>query len=136
MAHDPDPAMMAAPEALARFLETRNEAMLWSVFSDSDDVTILENFPPHLFRGRAGVSRWRELMAEHVGKLEQLRHAFGPAQDYGETEDQAFFTLPTAWTGLRDGMPFTEHGGWSFLMAREEQGWRIRAYAWAVTSFT
>lgn len=133
MADDPDPAMMAAPEALARFLETRNVALLDRVFSDDEEVAILENFPPHLFRGRAGVSRWRGLMAEHVGKLAQLRHTFGPAQDYGETEDQAFFTLPTTWTGMRGGVPFTEHGGWSFLMVREDDSWRIRAYAWAVT---
>ena len=130
----PDAAMLAPPEALARFLESIDESLLDGLFSE-DDVTILENFPPHLFQGQAGLGAWRRLMATHAGKIEQLRHRFGAAQDYAAIADQVFFTLPTIWTGIRDGASFTEHGGWSFLLVREAGRWRIRAHGWAVTSF-
>jgi hypothetical protein len=43
--------------------------------------------------------------------------------------------LPTQWTGVQDGKAFTEHGGWSFLLTREDGAWRIKAYGWSVTSF-
>ncbi|WP_354068956.1 hypothetical protein [Caulobacter sp. 1776] len=130
----PDAAMMVAPEALARFLETADGSHLDHVFS-TGDITILENFPPHVFTGQAGLAHWRALMASHVGAIADLRHAFGPPQDFGLTDDIVHFTLPTHWTGVRDGVSFKELGGWTFVQAREAGGWRIRSYGWAVISF-
>lgn len=130
----PDAAMMAAPEALARFLETGDQAILNGVFS-AGEVTILENFPPHVFNGQSGFAQWRALMASHVGAIAELRHTFGPPQDFGLAGDVVHFTLPTHWTGVRDGAPFKELGGWTFVQAREGGGWRIRSYGWAVISF-
>lgn len=129
-----DPAMMAAPEALARFLETGDEAQLDGVFS-TGDVTILENFPPHIFHGQAGLALWRATMAKHVGAIGDLRHTFGRPQDFGVTGDLIHFTLPTRWSGVRDGAPFKELGGWTFVQVREDDRWRIRSYGWAVVEF-
>lgn len=131
---EPDAAMMAGPETLARFLETADQSVLDGVFS-TGDVTILENFPPHVFSGQAGLDHWRGLMARHVGAISELRHTFGPPQDFVRTGDTAYFSLPTRWTGVRDGKPFDEHGGWSFVLVLESGAWRIRSYGWSVTSF-
>lgn len=130
----PDPEMMAAPRALALFLETADAAHLDGVFS-TGDVTILENFPPHVFNGQEGLAHWRTLMAKHVGQIDDLRHDFEPPQDFAQTGDTVHFTLPTRWTGVRDGQAFTELGGWTFVQVREAGGWRIRSYGWAVISF-
>jgi hypothetical protein len=130
----PDAAMMAGPEALARFLETADTSVLDDVFS-TGEVTILENFPPHVFSGQAGLGHWRDLMTRHVGAIGDLRHTFGPPQDFGRTGDVVYFTLPTHWTGVRDGKPFDEDGGWSFVQAFEAGAWRVRAYGWAVVRF-
>jgi hypothetical protein len=130
----PDTAMMAAPEALARFLETADASLLDGVFS-TGAITILENFPPHVFNGQDGLAHWRELMTRHVGAIDALRHEFGPPQDFGLTGDTVHFTLPTHWTGVRDGQVFKELGGWTFVQVREGGGWRIRSYGWAVISF-
>jgi hypothetical protein len=46
-----------------------------------------------------------------------------------------YFSLPTRWTGVRDGKPFDEHGGWSFVLVLENGRWRIRSYGWSVVSF-
>jgi hypothetical protein len=129
-----DAAMMARPEAMARFLETADEGVLRGVFS-TGEVTILENFPPHVFAGQAGLAHWQDLMARHVTAIADLRHAFGQAQDFGRTDDTVYFSLPTRWTGVRDGEPFDEHGGWSFVQVLEDGDWRIRAYGWSVVSF-
>ena len=130
----PDAEMMAAPEALARFLETADTAHLDGVFS-AGDVTILENFPPHVFNGQEGLRHWRALMSRHVGAIDDLRHVFGAPQDFAVTGDTVHLTLPTHWTGVRDGEPFRELGGWTFVQVREGASWRIRAYGWAVISF-
>ena len=130
----PDVAMMASPEALARFLETADEGVLKGVFS-TGDLVILENFPPHVFTGRRGLDQWRGLMARHVAAISNLRHTFGPPQDFVRTGDTAYFSLPTRWTGVRDGKPFDEHGGWSFVLVLDDERWRIRSYGWSVTRF-
>jgi hypothetical protein len=129
-----DPAMMAAPEALARFLETGDEALLDGVFS-TGDVTILENFPPHNFHGQEGLALWRVTMANHVGAIGELQHRFERPQNFGVTGDIVHFTLPTRWSGVRDGAPFKELGGWTFVQIREGDHWRIRSYGWAVVEF-
>ncbi|AYV48061.1 hypothetical protein CFHF_24195 [Caulobacter flavus] len=133
-ASTPDAAMMAAPEALARFLETLDARLLDGVFS-AGEVTILENFAPHVFLGQEGLARWRGIMTGHVGAIGELRHEFGAPQDFALTDEIVYFTLPTHWTGVRDGRRFEELGGWSFVQAREDGGWRVRSYGWAVVSF-
>ncbi|MBO9708533.1 MAG: hypothetical protein J7521_09995 [Caulobacter sp.] len=130
----PDAAMMAAPEALARFLETGDESRLDGVFS-AGAVTILENFPPYVFEGQQGLAHWRAQMVNHVGAISDLRHGFGTPQDFGAADDVVHFTLPTRWTGVRDGRWFDELGGWTFVQVREAGAWRIRSYGWAVVSF-
>ncbi len=129
-----DLAMMAGPEALARFLETGDETLLDGVFSDGD-VTILENFPPHVFNGQSGLAQWKTLMAKHVGAIGELHHTFERPNDFGVTGDTVHFTLPTRWSGVRDGAPFTELGGWTFVQVRDGDRWRIRSYGWAVVEF-
>jgi hypothetical protein len=131
----PDFAMMAGPQALARFLETADETVLSDVFS-TGDLVILENFPPHVFTGQDGLAQWRALMARHVGAIADLSHTFGPPRDFGRTGGTVYFSLPTRWTGARDGKPFDEHGGWSFVLVWEDGRWRIRAYGWSVVSFS
>jgi len=126
--------MMAAPQALARFLETGDVALLNGAFS-AGDVTILENFPPHVFDGQSGLAEWKALMAQHVGAIAELRHTFEAPQDFGLTGDTVHFTLPTRWRGVRDGRPFNELGGWTFVQVRENDRWRIRSYGWAVVEF-
>ena len=128
---EPDAEMLAAVAKIARFIATGDEALL-SAFA-SDGVVILENFAPHLFLGSAAVARWAKAMREHAATLGSLRHSFGPAQDFVCDGERAFFSLPTHWQGTANGRPFQEDGGWSFLLVRQEGGWRVKSYGWAVT---
>ncbi len=128
----PDESMMAVPHAIAGFIASGDERLLDQVFSEAG-VTIVENFAPYLFTGSDAVLRWKEGMRAHAEHLEELHPKFGDPQDFSVTEDQAFFTLPTSWRGLVHGTPFYEEGGWAFLLVREAERWRLRAYGWAVT---
>ena len=129
----PDEAMLAPVERLARFMATRDPAYLEGVFASG--VTIHENFAPYVFAGLGAVARWTTQFQDHATSLHNLKHSFGPAQDFHSDDALAYFALPTTWTGLSRGQSFVETGGWSFLLSRQNGAWRIKAYAWAVTSY-
>lgn len=131
--------MILAVERLATFMETLDGSQLANIFASSD-VTIIENFAPHVFKGPDAARDWAERMRHHVGDIVDLHHAFGPAHDFGRDlshdGDRVFFTLKTTWTGLSGGVRFQEEGGWSFVLVGEEGEWRVQAYGWAVTDFS
>ena len=131
MSPQPDAAMLAPIAQIARFIAGGGAENL-SAFAE-DDVTILENFAPHLFRGEGAVTRWAAAMRAHAATLRELRHSFGPAQDFGRDGSQVFFSLPTHWQGLANGRAFAEDGGWAFGLVEQAGAWRVRNYAWAVT---
>ena len=127
--------MMAPIEALARFMATGDETGLAGAFVAADAV-IVENFAPFLFEGPDAFELWRSGLGSHrqVDELTELEWRFGPAQDVAVEGDVAYFVLPTTWTGKTHGRPFSEDGGWAFVLVRTEDRWRIRSYAWAVTA--
>ncbi len=129
----PDMPMIAAAHRVARFIETGDEALLAGAFAER--VTIVENFAPFLFEGPDAVANWAREMRAHAEGLSELKHDFGPAHDFSRAGDEVYFSLPTTWRGVTRGRPFTETGGWAFVLVGEDSAWRVRAYAWAVTGF-
>jgi len=131
----PAPDMLAIAERVARHIETLDPADIKGVFADSN-VTILENFAPYCFDGPAAVDSWISGMAAHRDQTSNLRHVFGVAQDFSQTESHAFFSLPTTWMGEFRDRPFTETGGWAFVLVKQHNTWRLQSYGWAVTGLT
>jgi hypothetical protein len=129
----PEAAMMAPVRAIAQFMATLDDACVESVFAN--DPVIVENFAPYVFRGPSAAARWREGFRQHAATLSELANVFGPAQDFSRSGDTVYFVLPTMWTGRTGGKPFEEQGGWSFVLQRQGEGWRVACYAWAVTAF-
>jgi hypothetical protein len=131
----PTPEMLALPHAIARFMATGADEGLKDIFA-AEDVVIVENFPPFLITGPDAVARWLVGFRAHAERsgLSELKHRFGEPQDFARDGERAFFVLPTTWHGKAHGQPFTETGGWAFVLDQVEARWRIRSYAWAVTS--
>ena len=121
----PEPEMLALADGIARFIA--GEPLPDDVFDT--DVTIIENFAPHIFRS---VAVWHDAMRAHTATLADMRYAFSDALDFTHHGDSAFFCLPVTWQGTLHGRPFRELGGKSLVLRRTEQGWRVAAYAWAV----
>jgi|WetSurMetagenome_2_1015567.scaffolds.fasta_scaffold1371968_1 hypothetical protein len=124
---NPDAAMLEIPERLARFLETGAQTLPPDLFAPS--VVIVENFPPHLFRDPV---LWAQALKTHLADHSNLQHRFEGVHDFSQTGDQAYFSLKTIWTGLYKGNPFSETGGWSFVLTRCGDAWRLSAYSWSV----
>ncbi|HEX2594279.1 MAG TPA: nuclear transport factor 2 family protein [Rhizomicrobium sp.] len=132
MADDqPTPAMMAPVEKVAHFIATGDDDDL-RAFADSG-VVIVENFAPYLFEGPGAVQRWADGMRTHTAATDALAYQFGPAIDFETDGDRAYFSLPTNWTGRAGPTPFSEDGGWSFVLVKQKGEWRILSYGWAVT---
>jgi hypothetical protein len=129
------PDMLEPIEILIRFVGNGDDAGLDEAFADSG-VVIVENFAPFVFEGPDAVERWREGFGRHrdVDGLSDLHHGFAPAQDFARDGRTAYFVLPTTWTGKAHGRPFSEDGGWAFVLEEHGDRWRIRCYAWAVTA--
>lgn len=128
----PDAGMIAAAERVAAIIEGGGVASARDAFADRD-VTIVENFAPYVFDGPDSVERWSEQMQAHLAGVTELRHTFGPAQDFSRAGAAVYFSLPTTWRGLKRGRPFIEDGGWAFVLTWQHGLWRVRAYGWAVT---
>ncbi len=122
-----------AVQTVAVFMATGSPDGLDEAFA-ANGVVIIENFAPFLFEGDDALERWRDGFRAHVQRdeLSELAWSFGSVQDFAASDDRAFFILPTTWTGRSHGRPFTETGGWAFVMAQAEGRWRIKSYAWAV----
>ena len=131
----PSREMMAPIEALARFMASGEEAGLRDEFA-AEGLVVVENFAPFLFDGADAYARWRAGFDSHreADALAHLEWRFGEAQDFAGEGDVAYFVLPTTWTGKTRGQPFSEDGGWAFVLAEHDGRWRIRSYAWAVTA--
>ena len=127
----PDAKMIAAARRVARYIETLDRTLPARIFA-SGNVTIVENFPPYLFEGPRAVGAWAKEMRVHLAGVTKLRHSFGPAHDFSRTGDDVYFSLPTTWRGIIRGKPFTESGGWAFVLTKQKGVWRVRGYGWAV----
>jgi hypothetical protein len=135
MSEHPDPAMMAPLERLAAFIASGAAGLPGETFA-AIDVTIIENFAPYLFTGPGAVETWALGMQAHLDGVTALRHRFGQPHNFSRSGDQVFLSLPTEWSGAAGGRPFTEQGGWCFVLTRQGRDWRIRNYGWAVTELT
>jgi len=126
--------MLAPVERLARFMSgTRDQ--LAELFT-AVGVSVFDNRSPFVFAGPDAAERWAAtFLGGHQG-YEELRHQFGPAQDFQHLGERAYFSLPTTWTWRRRGRSFHETGGWAFVLRREGDAWKIESHGWAVTSFT
>lgn len=130
-----DPTMMAPIERIAEFIASGGVGSPAAAFADAK-VTIIENFAPYVFAGATAVTAWTLGMRAHLSGLTELRHRFGEPQNFSRSDDQVFLSLPTEWSGCIAGRPFTEHGGWCFVLTRQGHDWRIRSYGWAVTDIS
>jgi hypothetical protein len=133
----PTAAMMEPVQGLVTFMSTMRRGEQPTVFA-RHGVCIVENFAPFLFCGVRAAADWSAGFRAHAaeGDLKDLAATFGAAHDFKRSGKLVYFSLPTTWTGLTQGKRFEEHGAWSFVLVKEDIGWRIAGYGWGVTAYS
>jgi hypothetical protein len=136
-AEAPSAAMLEPVHNLVQFMSTLPAGRLSRVFARRG-LCIIENFAPFVFCGPHAASLWEAGFRAHSREeaLSELALRFDAAYDFGESDNRAYFSLPTTWTGVTNGKHFEEHGAWAFVVVREAAGWRIVGYGWGVTGYT
>jgi hypothetical protein len=134
-AEQPSAAMMEPVHGLVTFMSTLSRGAQPTVFARRG-VCIVENFAPYLFCGLQGVANWSAGFRSHAAAdgLADLAATFGAANDFSQSGNRVYFSLPTTWTGVAAGKHFEEHGAWAFVLVQEGAAWRILSYGWAVTA--
>ncbi len=127
--------MMTPVDGIVAFMTQLPQGVHPAVFVGKG-LTIVENFPPYLFRGETAAADWEAGFRKHASDdgYTELAVKFGPARDFSVSGDRAYFCLPTTWTGRTHGRPFEEHGAWAFVVQRDGSGWHILAYGWGETA--
>jgi hypothetical protein len=130
----PSAAMMEPVRGLVSFMSTLSRGAQPTVFARRG-VCIIENFAPYMFCGLQAVASWSAGFRSHAAAdgLADLKAAFGEANDFSQSGNRVYFSLPTTWTGIAAGKHFEEHGAWSFVLMQEGAAWRILGYGWGVT---
>jgi hypothetical protein len=133
----PTAAMMEPVQGLVMFMSTLRRGEQPMVFA-RHGVCIVENFAPFLFCGLQAAANWSAGFRAHAAEdhLRDLAATFGEAHDFKRSGKRVYFSLPTTWTGLRQGKRFEEHGAWSFVLEQENIRWRIAGYGWGVTAYS
>jgi hypothetical protein len=131
----PTAAMMEPVHGLVAFMSTLRRGEQPTEFARRG-TCIVENFAPYMFCGLQAVASWSAAFRTHAAadQLSELTATFGDAQDFSQSGKRAYFSLPTAWTGLAKGKRFEEHGAWSFVLEQENGRWLIVGYGWGVTT--
>jgi hypothetical protein len=130
----PPAAMMEPVRGLVSFMSTLSRGAQPAVFARRG-VCIVENFAPYLFCGLQAAANWTAGFRSHAAAdgLAELNATFGEANDFSQSGNRVYFSLPTTWTGIAAGKHFEEHGAWSFVLVQEGAAWRILGYGWGVT---
>lgn len=133
----PSAAMLKPVHGLVAFMSTLRSGEHPDVFVRRG-LCIVENFSPFLFCGPDAQEQWEAGFRAHEAQSAErgLVAQFGQAYDFSESGNRAYFSLPTAWTGLTHGHRFEEHGAWAFVLERNGASWKILGYGWGVTSYT
>jgi ketosteroid isomerase-like protein len=96
--------------------------------------SILDGFAPQLWVGSSAASDWyRDMLAEaqHQGASD-FHATIGEPLHNDITGDTAYFVAPASMTFKLKGQQVTQSGAtFTFALKREDEDWRIAAWAWA-----
>jgi len=98
----------------------------------ADETSIIDDFPPHEWTGRAATTRWYRDMARMATgygmshwsvTLNEPRHVI-------VSDRHAYVVVPIDVRWLQDGTPVERTGSMTVALREGAEGWRISAYAW------
>ena len=100
------------------------------------DVVIIDETPPYRWEGPGANTRyWADFrkFAKTI-KLTSYHLSFQKPAYWEETNGRAYVVLPTIFTGVAGGKPFTETGVETYLLIKVGATWKTQGWAYGKTS--
>jgi ketosteroid isomerase-like protein len=97
------------------------------------DATIIDEFPPHIWRGAHAFGDWGasfEADAKAHG-VSDVKILLAKPRHVNVEGDRAYVVVPTTLTSKVHGKPGKELGTFTFAMQKTEGLWQIDGWAWA-----
>jgi hypothetical protein len=131
----PDAAML---QPVQRWIDVYNSgtgALPEDIFAD--DVVITDEYPPYVWRGKAGEHAWASAIDNFI-KPGKQHVSIGAPQSFEPTRDgtRVRFVLPATltFTSSRTGKEETERALWLFVLVKSANTWKITADTWTPES--
>ena len=98
-----------------------------------DDMSILDDFPPHEWHGPGAFSKWfADYDADSKKKgITDGMVTIGKPRHVDVTGDRAYVVAPANYTYKQNGKPKKEAGEDTYTLQKGKDGWRITGWAWA-----
>ena len=98
-----------------------------------DQTVIIDDFPPHAWRGAGATSKW---LHDYDGyaKKNGITNGFvtlGKPRHVDVTGGDAYVVVPTTFTLKKKGEVVRETGLMTLVLHKGMSGWRISAWSWA-----
>jgi len=101
-------------------------------------VTIVDEFPPFLWRGKAGFAQWFKDgdAAAKAAKMSAQTLALETPRTVTVAGARAYAVIPARLDFKEDGRPVHETGSFTFALTKTGAGWRIAAWSWTWASIS
>jgi ketosteroid isomerase-like protein len=96
------------------------------------DVTIIDEVPPHLWRGPKALASW----AADLGADDKKNGMSGEAVTLGKTQraqidgDTGYAVIRSTFSYKQNGVDMAEAGTMTFALKSGKDGWKITAWSW------
>ena len=98
-----------------------------------DDMSILDEFPPHEWHGPGAFSKWfadYDADAKKKG-ITDGKVTIGKPRHVDVTGDRAYVVAPANYTYKQNGKPKKQAGEDTYTLQKGKDGWRITGWCWA-----
>lgn len=134
-AQTPASAGDAVMATVGQFLDGFNKGDAKAMLaSGSDQMSILDEFPPHEWHGAGSFAKWLsdyDVDATRNGITDGFV-TFGKPTHLDVTVDRAYVVIPADYAFKRKGKPESETGSIiTITLGKGAEGWKITGWAWA-----
>lgn len=135
-AQTPDPQLMAPVQ---KFLEAFNKGDVAGAAAAhlvDEDLVIIDEVAPHLWRGPQAFQTWGADLAAHDKKLGMTdqKVTIGKPAVAEATGEFAYVVVPATYTFKQAGKPMREPAHMTFALKKTAGGWLIHGWTWTGTT--
>jgi hypothetical protein len=127
----PDAALNAP---IQQFIDSFNhgDAAAAAAAHGKGDLTIIDEVPPFLWRGRDAFKAWSDDLAADATKngITDQWVALGDTVRQESAGDRAYVIMQATYTFKRNGAPMHEAAQMTFALQKEDGSWRIAGWTW------